>query len=245
MKPFGKIKTKIEESMVKLYGKQEFKNHMINFKKNILENKEISKIFYIYDDLSSKKGLDKEIASDYVNESIEELQKLIDKNTKQITSLSQWIDGVLSEEINSNYSDIDNVVYNNKYIKNLENVLESKRNIKNLITTVKENVVMSESINIPLSSMLKIASNSFNKEFENISEEDKKELKELLSLTKNEVKVKHEELKESVLGKLKNNLNESTDSEITEKINLTIQKISESKSDLVSLYKLTQLNQGL
>jgi hypothetical protein len=245
MKPFGKIKTKIEESMVKLYGKQEFKNHMINFKKNILENKEISKIFYIYDDLSSKKGLDKEIASDYVNESIEELQKLIDKNTKQITSLSQWIDGVLSEEINSNYSDIDNVVYNNKSIKNLENVLESKRNIKNLITTVKENVVMSESINIPLSSMLKIASNSFNKEFENISEEDKKELKELLSLTKNEVKVKHEELKESVLGKLKNNLNESTDSEITEKINLTIQKISESKSDLVSLYKLTQLNQGL
>ena len=181
MKPFGKIKTKIEESMVKLYGKQEFKNHMINFKKNILENKEISKIFYIYDDLSSKKGLDKEIASDYVNESIEELQKLIEKNTKQITSLSQWIDGVLSEEINSNYSDIDNVVYNNKSIKNLENVLESKRNIKNLITTVKENVVMSESINIPLSSMLKIASNSFNKEFENISEEDKKELKELLS----------------------------------------------------------------
>ena len=245
MKPFGKIKTKIEESMVKLYGKQEFKTHMKNFKKNILENKEISKIFYIYDDLSSKKGLDKEIASDYVNESIEELQKLIDKNTKQITSLSQWIDGVLSEEINSNYSDIDNVVYNNKSIKNLENVLESKRNIKNLITTVKENVVMSESINIPLSSMLKIASNSFNKEFENISEEDKKELKELLSLTKNEVKVKHEELKESVLGKLKNNLNESTDSEITEKINLTIQKISESKSDLVSLYKLTQLNQGL
>jgi len=195
MKPFGKIKTKIEESMVKLYGKQEFKNHMINFKKNILENKEISKIFYIYDDLSSKKGLDKEIASDYVNESIEELQKLIDKNTKQITSLSQWIDGVLSEEINSNYSDIDNVVYNNKSIKNLENVLESKRNIKNLITTVKENVVMSESINIPLSSMLKIASNSFNKEFENISEEDKKELKELLSLTKNEVKVKQRRIK--------------------------------------------------
>ena len=57
MKPFGKIKTKIEKSMVKLYGKEGFKSHMKNFKKNILENKEISKIFYIYDDLSSKKGL--------------------------------------------------------------------------------------------------------------------------------------------------------------------------------------------
>jgi hypothetical protein len=218
---------------------------MKNFKKNILENKEISKIFYIYDDLSAKKGLDKEIASDYVNESIEELQKLIEKNTDKITSLSKWIDGVLSEEIDSDYTDIDNVVYNNKSIKNLENVLESKRNIKNLITSEKQNVIVKESINIPLSSMLKIASNSFNKEFENISESEKKELKELLSLTKEEVKTKHQELKESVLNKLKTNLNESTDSEITEKINLTIEKISESKSDLMSLYKLTQLNQGL
>jgi len=245
MKHFGKIKTKIENSMIKLYGKKEFKNHMKNFKKNILENKEISKIFYIYDDLSAKKGLDKEIASDYVNESIEELQKLIEKNTDKITSLSKWIDGVLSEEIDSDYTDIDNVVYNNKSIKNLENVLESKRNIKNLITSEKQNVIVKESINIPLSSMLKIASNSFNKEFENISESEKKELKELLSLTKEEVKTKHQELKESVLNKLKTNLNESTDSEITEKINLTIEKISESKSDLMSLYKLTQLNQGL
>lgn len=179
MKPFGIIKTKIEESMVKLYGKEEFKNHMKNFKKNILENKDISKIFYIYDDLSSKKGLDKEIASDYVNESIEELQKLIDKNTKQISSLSEWIDGVLSEEINSSYSDIDNVVYNNKSIKNLENVLESKRNIKNLITTEKENIVMSESINIPLSSMLKIAQIHLIKNLKILLRKRKKNLKSL------------------------------------------------------------------
>lgn len=245
MKPFGKIKTKIEKSMVKLYGKEGFKSHMKNFKKNILENKEISKIFYIYDDLSSKKGLDKEIASDYVNESIEELQKLISKNTEKITSLSEWIDGVLSEDVDGEYNDIDNIIYNGKSIKNLENVLESKKNIKDLITSEKEVTVVNESINIPLSSMLKIASNSFNKEFENISESDRAELTELLSLTKEEVSLKHDELKESVLGKLKNNLNESTDTEIAEKINLTIQKISESKSDLVSLYKLTQLNQGL
>jgi len=245
MKPFGKIKTKIERSLSHLYGKESFKGHMKNFKKNILENKEISKIFYIYDDLSSKKGLDKEIASDYVNESIEELQRLIDKNTNKITSLSEWIDGILSEDIDSEYSDIDNVVYNNKSIKNLENVLESKKNIKNLITTEKEIKVVKESINIPLSSMLKIASNSFNKEFENISESDKKELTELLSLSKKDIQTKHNELKESVLSKLQNNLNESTDTEISEKINLTIQKISDSKSDLVSLYKLTQLNQGL
>jgi len=96
-----------------------------------------------------------------------------------------------------------------------------------------------------LSSMLKIASNSFNKEYENINESEKEELKNLLSLSKDEVKVKFEELKESVLNKLNSNLNETNDSEIKEKIGLTINKISESQSDLLSLYKLKQLNEGL
>jgi len=245
MKHFGHIKTKIEESMVKLYGKKEFKSHMKNFKKNVLENKNISKIYYIYDDLSSNKGIDKEIATDYVNESIEQLQSLIEKNTKEIKNLSEWIDSILTETNDNKYSDIDNVVYNNKSIKNLESVLESKKNIKNLITTKKEEKIVKESINIPLSSMLKIASNSFNREFENINESEKEELKSLLSLSRKEINEKFEELKQSVLGKLNSNLNESTDSEITERISLTIQKISESKSDLVSLYKLKQLNEGL
>ena len=245
MKHFGQIKTKIEESMVKLYGKEGFKSHMKNFKKNVLENKNVSKIYYIYDDLSSKKGIDKEIASDYVNESIEQLQSLIEKSNKEILKLSEWIDSVLSEEKINNYSDIDNVVYNNKSIKNLESVLESKKNIKNIIISNKEEKVVKESINIPLSSMLKIASNSFNREFENINESEKEELKSLLSLSKKEINEKFEEVKESVLSKLNSNLNESKDSEITERINLTIQKVSESKSDLVSLYKLKQLNEGL
>jgi len=245
MKQFGVIKTKIEESMVKLYGKSEFKNHLKNFKKNVLENKNISKIYYIYDDLSTKKGVDNEIAGDYVNESIEQLQSLIEKSNKDIISLTEWIDSILKEDISNNYSDIDNVVYNNKSIKNLEKVLESKKNIKNLIASKKEEKVVTESINIPLSSMLKIATNSFNKEFENINESEKEELKKLLSLSKEEVKKEFEEIKENVLSKLNTNLNESTDSEITERINKTIEKISESKSDLVSLYKLKQLNNGL
>lgn len=244
MTKFGIIKTKIEESMAKLYGKEGFKSHLKNFKTKVLENKNLSNIYYIYDDLSSKKGIDKEIATEYVNESIEQLQSLIEKSNNEIKSLSEWIDTIIKDDMN-NYSDIDNVVYNNKSIKNLESVLESKKNIKNVIVSTKESKVVKESINIPLSSMLKIASNSFNKEYENINESEKEELKNLLSLSKDEVKVKFEELKESVLNKLNSNLNETNDSEIKEKIGLTINKISESQSDLLSLYKLKQLNKGL
>ena len=53
------------------------------------------------------------------------------------------------------------------------------------------------------------------------------------------------ELKESVIGKLQSTLNENSDNELSEKVNNTISKINESENDLVSLYKLKQLHEGL
>ena len=244
MNSFGQIKSKIESSMIKLYGKDNFKNHLKNFKKNIVENKDVAKIYYLYDDLLNKKGINEDIASDYVNESIEELRKLIEKNNKEIKKLDEWISSVLDTDVNNEYTDIDNVVYNTS-IKMLESVLVSKNNIKKLITQNKETKMVSEISNVPLSSMLKIMTNTFNKEYSNISESEKNELKELLSLNKKEVKERIETLRESVKSKLQNQLNESEDKELHEKIELTMKKLDESNSDLISLYKLTQLDQGL
>jgi hypothetical protein len=93
--------------------------------------------------------------------------------------------------------------------------------------------------------MLKIVTNTFNKEYSNISEEDKKELKSLLSLNKKQISEEIKLVKESVISKLSDKITESDDSELKEKIGNTIQKIQESESDLISLYKLKQLEQGL
>jgi hypothetical protein len=93
--------------------------------------------------------------------------------------------------------------------------------------------------------MLKIVTNTFNKEYSNISEEDKKELKSLLSLNKKQISEEIKSVKENVILKLSDKIAESDDSELKEKIGNTIQKIQESESDLISLYKLKQLEQGL
>lgn len=93
--------------------------------------------------------------------------------------------------------------------------------------------------------MLKIVTNTFNKEYSNISEEDKKELKSLLSLNKKQISEEIKLVKENVILKLSDKIAESDDSELKEKIGNTIQKIQESESDLISLYKLKQLEQGL
>ena len=72
-----------------------------------------------------------------------------------------------------------------------------------------------------------------------------KELKSLLSLSKKEVEEQFISLRESVVSKLEITRSESNDEELSSKVSQTINKINESQPDLVSLYKLKQLEQGL
>jgi len=230
--------------MTESYGKSSFKNHMKSFKKNILENKRIAEAYFLYDELSKNKGLSKDIVDDYVNESIETIKNIVSSNTEKIKEINMWVSENVKTQSENNYKDIDSVVYDSS-VKNLEQVLESKNRIKNTISKQEVTKTVSESVNIPLSSMLKIATNTFNREFGNISEEEKQELKTLLSLDKKSLTEEIEKSKLVVIEKLNTKLNESTDDELTEKVEKTIEKINESEVSLVSLYKLRQLEQGL
>lgn len=242
MKSFGEIKTSVEKSLVENYGKNSFKSLMKEFKKNILDDKQISEMYFLYDALSKPSGFNQEYVGDYVNESTDVLKDLIQKNTKKLEKLSTWVENMIQVGENE-YKNIDTIVYN-KSVKNLDKVVESKNVIKSILITEKKEVVK-ESVSIPLSSMLKIASNVFNEKYENISEEEKNELKSLLGLTKEETKQQVKELTEEVVGKLQTKLNEEEDSEVKVMIETTISKVQESKEDLVSLYKLKQLYSGL
>jgi len=244
MNKFGHIKSKIESLMVESYGKSSFKNHMKSFKKNVIENKKIAEAYFIYDELSKNKGLSKDIVDDYVNESIETIKNIISSESKKIKEIDMWVSENVKKEVSNSYSDIDLIVYNNT-VKNLEKVLESKNRIKTLISKNPTEKVVTESVNIPLSSMLKIATNTFNKEYGNISEQEKQELKNLLSLNKTQLSEEINKSKSIVLEKLQTKLNESTDNELTQKVEMTIERINESEISLVSLYKLRQLEQGL
>ena len=131
MTKFGEIKSKIEKTGADLFGKNNFQKFMVGFKSNILENKDLSEIFYIYEDLSTKKGLDKDLSNDYVNESIEYCQILLENNYKNLTKVDKWL-STFSSDYQNNYKDIDTIIYSNS-IKNLETVLESKKKIINTI----------------------------------------------------------------------------------------------------------------
>ena len=128
MNTFGAIKTKIEKASVDLYGKKNFKKFIKDFNSIILENKDISEIYYIYDELYASKGIDSSIVDDYINESIEYSQILIENNPKYINNISEWISSIVKENKN-NYKDLDNIIYS-KSIKDLESNLNSKKILK-------------------------------------------------------------------------------------------------------------------
>ena len=244
MNSFGVLKTKIETVLEKSYGKPEFKENLKGFKKHILKNKNLSEAYYLYDELSSNKGLNESIVDDYISESFDHLKDIIDNNTKKIEELSEWINDLLKEDVENKYSDIDNQIYTKNIVRNLESLLESKQRIRKTLTT-KKVVEESKTMDLPISSMLAIANKTLNKEIQTLSEADRKELNFYTSLKGKNLSEEIEKTKKQVLDKLQINLNESTDSDLKDKIQKTINKINESKQTLTSLYKLKQLEKGL
>ena len=186
MNKFGQIKSNIESLLTKSYGKNAFKTNMKSFKSHIIENEKLAEAYFLYDELSKKKGLSKDIVDDYVNECVETIKGILTTESAKLKEVNMWVSEGLKTDSDNNYTNIDTVVYSTS-IKNLEKVLECKNTIKKLLGETEEVTKVTESVNIPLSSMLKIATNTFNREYGDISEEEKKELKNLLSLSKTEL----------------------------------------------------------
>ena len=92
---FGQLLSKIEGLMINSYVNETTKIELKNFKKLVLENKNASTMFYIYTELSKKKGYDKTLSESYINESLRQVEKIIPKlNTQKI---EYWVKDVVSE----------------------------------------------------------------------------------------------------------------------------------------------------
>jgi len=243
MSTFGLIKTKLEEASIIAYKNNKFDSFIKGFKGLVLENKDLCELYYIYEDLYTNKGLDRDIADDYINETIEYSKILIKENQDDINFISKWLDKNLVDTKNNNYSDLDTLIYSNS-IKNLEKVLESKKQIKNTLIKESKKDKPTESVSLPLETMVKMYESNLKKDL-NLNENEVKEISEIKNLSKNEIENEIKELSESIISKLKPSLNESTDSELNEKIQSTIDRVKNTKIDHYNLYKLRKLNSGL
>jgi len=238
MVKFGLLKSKIEKLMLESYSNGTFKTEMKNFKKNVLENKNISKLFYLYDELNSNKGLNESIVDDYIYECITIYENTINKiKNSTLVDLSNWVVNVKSD---NNYSTIDNLFSND--VLTIESRLSSKKLIKESLK--KKPVDKKEVVNLPLSTMVNVANKTISNFIESLNESEKKELVDFLKTDDKELEGNFEQLKESVAKKLET-IKENADTETKSRINETLEKVVLEKYDKFTYFKLKNLNENL
>ncbi len=230
---FGQIKSLIEKNLLESYKNEaDFKKSLREFKHNVLNNKSISKVYNLYDQLSTPQGLTESEAKEFLEEGVNLLQRIL-PSIKMPKSLE--------EEVNNNYSDIDTLVYTKKI-----GISERIKAKKNIIETLKGNKnSIKESINIPVISMVKIANQTLRNYIETMDENSKKEFFQIVSEDNKNLENRFEELKTSAISKLQNILENESESDVKTKINETIDKLKEEKFDQLNFLKLKNLEGSL
>ena len=236
---FGIIKSKIDFVLSESFkNEKHFKQEIQLFKKNILENKNLTKLFYLYDELSSKKNVDKNIVNDYINECVIIYENAINKiNPLDIKKVNDWLVGL---KVENKYENIDSLLSND--LLTIEHKIKSRKIISESLT--KNDKPDKEIINLPISSMLNLANKTINDYIENLNESDKKQLVKLFSTDERDLLGHYNIIKEEVIDKLTNHKNNS-DTETSNKIDETINRVKNEKFDRLNYVKLKGLNEKL
>jgi hypothetical protein len=236
---FGLLKSKIEKCLVESYTNNTIKRDLFVFDQLVAKNKNINKLYYLYDELSSKKDLNESIASDFVNQSITIYENIVNKISKSdIDDLKLWVSDIKTKNI---YEDIDNVFSNN--LLTLENKIKSK-NI--LIENLKKKDENNDELkNISINQMVQIANKTVKNYLSSLNENEKIKLESILSESDEKLTLKYEIIKEDVVDKLNDLKSKETDNDIKSKITETITKVKNEKYDKLNYFKLQELNRNI
>lgn len=227
---FGELLSKIEQLMVDSYVNETVKIEMNNFKKMVLENKSVSSLVYLYHELSKSQGFDKETANLYINESVRQIEKVLP--TANLQKISYWVQNIVSE---NKYQEIDSLVYGS-----INNIHESISNRKTLIESLGKIETKSDSVNLPIETVLNIANKTIGNFIENLDENSKKYLSKVLMTEDSELSKEFSELKDKTIQAL-SNITESFDDVTSKKLQETIETVKNeiySKINYVRLYNL-------
>lgn len=230
---FGVIKSLIEKNLIESYtNEKDFKKTLREFKHNVLNDKNISKVYSIYDQLSTPQGLSEKDAKDFLEEGLDLLKRLLPTIKLPKT---------LKESVENNYKDIDTLVYNSKI--NLSERLNSRRNVVAILMSEKNKI--KESINIPIKTMVNVANQTLKSYVESLDEASKKELFQLISEDTKVLESKFEDMKSSTITKLQTILETEQEFEVKTKISETIEKLKTEKFDQINFLKLKNLSESI
>ena len=236
---FGELKSKIEIYLSESYKKGTLKDNLFIFEELVLKNKNISRIFFLYDELSTKKGLQESIVNEFINESITAYENLTNKvNPYSLKEIKMWVGHIKCE---NKYKEIDNLFSTD--VLTLESKIKSKKIICEILKTKEQE--KKEIINVPLKSMLNVANKTVGKFISSLKESEQKELKKILSTPKTQLIENYNDAKDLVLEKLNEKKNNENDSDTINTIDQVLLKIQKESFSELNYYHLKQLKESL
>jgi len=244
MNKFGIIKSKILKKLTDSYGEQN-KSEMKKILNIIKEDKNFKDMYLLYEDIENKHIEDKEIAELYVNH----VDSVLKGKFNEISETCKKLEKMLSDvkcDVDPIYESIDQLAESDK-LYNIEKKVYAKKFLLEHLRKKKqvesnESVVFTENENL----LYAVMANNFNSLYENsLNEEEKNELKDLLSLSFDDLKKQTEQLSEEVLNKITTLLNENQEIGLTEKLQTVRDEVLSMKPNKFNLYKLKQLKGDL
>jgi regulator of replication initiation timing len=244
MKKFGIVKSKTLSKLAESYanGDKKMIKKIIN---TIKEDKNFKELYLLYEDMESKYFEDKQIAESYIIELGRSLNGKIKQVSTTIKKLEEAI-GDIETKYSSLYDDLDYLLQEDNLLNIETKVLAKIELLKHLTTKkqISESKVDSFTTNERV--LLSVMTNNFNLLYNNsLSEEDRKEFKNILSLNENEITNETNKLKDDLLTKIESLLNESLDSDFREKLLIVKKEVQTSQASKFNYYKLKELKAGL
>jgi hypothetical protein len=244
MNKFGIIKSKLLTKLTESYA-NENKAEIKDILTTIKENKDFKEMYLFYEEIENKYIDDKETAQLFVEGVINILKQQMGELSNFCTSLNKMIN---VESINENeiYNSLD-VLTENDTLSNIEKKVKAKKKLVEHLTTKKEIKESKDSTLIPNENLLNaVLTNNFNVLYSNtLSEQQKEELKNILSLSHEDVLTKTTELKESIISQVSTLISESNETDLSTKLKKVKDEVNEMFPSKLNYYRLTELKNGL
>jgi hypothetical protein len=247
---FGTLKIKILTALTESFSNSK-KKEVKDILNKIKSNPDFKELYLLYENIENKHFDDKDVAGFYVEELGKMLQnkKVFDKQSelgKFLQETDKQFKEVIAEE-NQVYSLLDTLCENDSLL-NIDKKVIAKKQLVGYLTTNREVPETTAGTFTENEQLLHtVLANNFNIVYNHtLTEEQKSELKDILSLSNEDVENKVKELKETILDQVKVLIeNENTESPIVQRLNDVKDEVTTMSSSKYNYYRLTQLKNGL
>ena len=247
MNKFGELKTKMLTKLTESYTKEN-KTEVKDILKTIKENKDFKEMYLFYEEIENKYIEDKETAKLYV----EGLNTYFSQPMGNWNNLNVFCEslhnklGNIEIETNELYESLD-MLSEKDSLSNIEKKVIAKKKLVEHLTTKKKITESKDTTLVPNETLLNaVLTNNFNVLYSNtLSESEKEELKNILSISYDDLIIKSNELHESILEKVSTLISESNDIDLTTKLNKVKDEVNQMTTSKYNYYRLTELKNGL